>query len=461
VRWGKLGLYKLLDMCNLEYGKFWVSMVVFCKFCKKTHDENELCDYIKEEVRQNPSVVSEAANFVIIAVEDRLATSQDLSKVFNGFEGTNQTARDVHVFKRLNEEPFRKSGVFKTPENARKYLENATEGQRKGLSIKLSGYGQEVDWQRQQNAEILSIHEKNNLLTGNYPGVDGETVNRITGETISRTTIKAAQIEGSINRNVQDIIKALKNRTLNPNDKVDGVKGIKEALYAKFDEEIAIAKKMENNENLAIFHKAKELLKIEERSTPEKVKESVKRLEEKIATGQATNVITPKQITRHVAQGAVIGAAVGLTISSITSYIRYRKGELSIQEAFTEVGEDTVKSTLIGGAMGGITLFLPGGAVGFIAGYAIGVYLNASLTNILDEVFGKGFYRELLIANGYIMGTIANLGKTLQQIKTDRVMSQSVFESIQQESEYTKKLLSDLDKKQKIIKKKREEINEW
>jgi hypothetical protein len=429
-------------------------MVVFCKYCKKTHDENMLCDNIKKELLQNPSLLSEAADFVSIAGQYRLVTSQDLSKIVQGFEGTHQTARDIQVFKRLNEEAFNRAGYFNTPESAKQYLKNATESQLKGLRNKLSGSGQEVDWLRQQQAKIRSILEKNNLLTKNAPGVDGVTVNRITGETISRTTIKAAQSKGGINTNVQDVIEALKKGRLSPNDTVVGVEGIKEALLTKLDKEIAYAQKMGNSEHLAILQEAKKHLKINELGTPEKVKEYVKRLEEKIRAGQATTVITAEEITRHVAQGAVIGAAVGLTISSITSFIRYKKGELSVQEAFTEVGENTVKSTLIGGIMGGVTLFLPGGAVGFIAGFAIGIYLDASLTNILDEIFGKGFYREILMAEGYIMGTSINLKESLQQFKKERGRAQEIRNSIEQKSEYTKKLFDAFDKKQ-------EEINEW
>ena len=121
-----------------------------------------------------------------------------------------------------------------------------------------------------------------------------------------------------------------------------------------------------------------------------------------------------------MAQGAIIGATISLTISSISSYIRYKNGEITLQQAITDTAEDTTKGTIIGAGMAGITLFLPAGAVGFCAGLAIGIYVNATLTNILDEVFGKGAYREIFIANGYIMGTSMNLSEALQQFKRDR-----------------------------------------
>jgi len=133
--------------------------------------------------------------------------------------------------------------------------------------------------------------------------------------------------------------------------------------------------------------------------------------------------------------------------------VRLVKGEISLKEAFTEIGEDTVKSAITGGAMGGITLFLPVGAIGFISGFSIGVYLNSTLTNILDEIFGKGFYRELLLAEGNIVVTGVNLKYALEQIKYD-IGIQTVIESEQYKSEYENRIFCDFDKKM-------EEINGW
>jgi hypothetical protein len=104
--------------------------------------------------------------------------------------------------------------------------------------------------------------------------------------------------------------------------------------------------------------------------------------------------------------------------------------------------------------MGGITLFLPVGAIGFISSFGIGIYLDATLTNILDEIFGKGFFRELLIAEGNIMVTSYNLKEALEQIKHDFFLTDAIIESIQYKMDYSRKLIIDLEKKQ-------EEFNEW
>jgi hypothetical protein len=429
----------------------------FCKYCKKTHDENELCEYLKTELCNNPGLLSQAVDFTCIAGQYRLTTSQDIANItqkinqvlgtnLTEIEGSHQVTRDIQVFKRLNEEAYRRLGIFQTPETAKRYLENATPKQLENLSAKLSGSGQEVDWLREQQGK-LRLLEKNVLLNGNAPGVDGETVNRLTGDTISRTTIKAAQGSGGLNTNVQGIIKALKNGTLDPHDTVSGVRGIKEALLNKLDKEIEYALKVGDTELAQKLIEAKNNLIIKELNTTSSVQKSVNRLKNKISKGEACTVITANHIWKQAAQGAIIGVAIGLTVSSITSYLRHRKGEITREEAFIEIGEGTVKSTLSGGAMAGITLFLPAGPAGFLAGMAIGVYLNAALTNVLDEIYGKGAYREILMADKYIVGTSKSVVDALQTFKLDRETAQASIARIENKSQYTKELLREFDNK--------------
>jgi aspartate-semialdehyde dehydrogenase len=74
-------------------------------------------------------------------------------------------------------------------------------------------------------------------------------------------------------------------------------------------------------------------------------------------------------------------------------------------------------NTKRGAAMGGITLFLPGGPIGFIAGMAIGIYIGEVCGNVLDEVFGKGAYEQILHACGYVAGTAKNLGDMLEKYR--------------------------------------------
>ena len=65
--------------------------------------------------------------------------------------------------------------------------------------------------------------------------------------------------------------------------------------------------------------------------------------------------------------------------------------------------------------MGVVMLFVPAGPIGWVAGIAIGIYIDSITTNILDEIFGKGAYVSILNASGYVMGTAVNIETMLRQ----------------------------------------------
>jgi hypothetical protein len=398
--------------------------------CKATHDSRELCPFIKVQLKKNPELLSEATNFANVAGQYHLVTSQSLDSVAQKvneiigsnlrIEGTQQFVRDIQVFNRLNTEAYKNIGVFRSPEAAKVYLENATKGQLNGLKAKIVGSAQEVDWLREKQGELRSIVERSSLFNNNAPGVDGEIINRFTDEKITRVTIKSASTIRGIKTGSDGIIKALEKGTLKPDDTAYVTKGMKSRLLNDLEQRIQNAK-LEGNDVLAdTLTKAKENLKIIENESIEKVADGKDRILNKIKDGNANTSITASDALNKAAKGAIIGAAIGLTISGITNYIRYRNGEIAREEAFINIGQEGTKSALIGGAMGTITLFLPAGIIGFVAGFAIGIYLNASLVNTLDEVFGKGAYYEILVASGCVMGTSINLAEAVKVFTEDR-----------------------------------------
>ena len=391
----------------------------YCEKCKKLHTENDLCPKIRAQLKEHPEWISEATNFITVAGEEVLVTSQLLDKAAQGinklagsqlsYEGTQQFARDIQVFKRLNAEPFSRSGVFASPENAKSYFENilkAAENNPQALSSfesKLTGYAQEVDWLRIKQGEISSIFQKSQLLENNAPGIDGVTINRFTGKEISRTTIKASKNPITPNSTgIKDVKEAIEKGTTTEKDIIFGPKGTRAAA-----------------------RKAGLTNPVSEKNTVKQIQESNKRLENKIRNGQATTSPTINQIGSKVAQGAIVGAAVAVTVSGITIYAKYKNGELTREEAFRDIGEDTLKGALIGAAMGAITIFLPTGAIGFVAGMAIGVYLDRVCTNILDEVYGKGAYGAILSSSGHVYGMTYNLAEYYTKIEMNLKATQN------------------------------------
>lgn len=390
----------------------------YCEKCKKIHSDNELCPQIKKQFAQHPEWIKEMADFTTVAGEYALVTGQHLDKVANGinklsgsswtYEGTHQVARDIQVFKRLNAEPFSKSGIFSSPETAKTYLESVQKeaanhpGALTSFKNKLAGYGQEVDWLMAKKSELSSIWEKSSLLENNAPGIDGVTINRFSGKQLSQTTIKASRKPLTANSTgITDIKEAISKGTATPRDIIFGPKGTGTAAR-----------------NAGLTNP------VIEKNTVEQTQQSVDRLSKKILSKQAVTAPTTTIIGQQALKGTIVGAAVGITVSTITSYIRYKNGELSIKEAFSEVAEGTLSGALVGSAMGVITIFLPGGPIGFVAGMAISIYISTACQNILDEIFGKGAFGAILNSSGYVYGMTMNLADYYQKINENQKLAQ-------------------------------------
>lgn len=400
-------------------------MVRYCEKCRDFHELNDMCPKYKEQLKKHPEWLAEAADFANVAAQERLVSTQALdsvcrtvNKISNSnlsFEGTKQAARDIQVFAKLNSDSFRNSGQFANAQTAKETLERGSEGFQRYLKGRLNGTGQEIDWLRAQQGKFSSILKKSALPDGNTVGYDGETVNRFTGKVIERTSIKAAEGSSGLYTNAKDVVEALEKGTLNPKDAVTGVEGTKDAVAKALEKRISEATASGDTNLANRLKQAKDSLKINEMGTMDSTKKSTERLLEKIKGGKANVNITPDLVASKAAQGAVIGAAISLTISSITNFIRYKNGETTRAEAFRDIGEDSVKGLITGAAMGAITLFLPGGAIGFVAGMAIGMYISEVAGNVLDEVFGKGAYEQILHACGYVAGTAKNVASMMEE----------------------------------------------
>lgn len=383
----------------------------YCENCKTFHEDNELCPKIKIDLKNHPEWIDEAAKFTTVAGEESLVTSQALNSTAEGinnlfgtklsYEGTQQFGRDIQVFKRLNEEPFSKLGVFASPETAKAYVENVVEVAKDNpraltsFESKITGYSQEVDWLRMKQGQISSLWERSNLLSNNAAGIDGVTVSKFNGKTISRTTVKA-----SINpmtkssTGIQDVKKAIEKGTASEKDIIFGPEGTEQAA-----------------------RKAGLTNPVQGKNTVEQIRKSNKNFEDKIIKRQATVSPTMQQVGEKAAQGMIVGAAVSLTISAITTYVKYKNGELTLEEAFRDVSEEGLKGAAVGGALGAITIFLPEGVIGFVGGMAVGIYIDTTCSNILDEIYGKGAFGEILSASGYVYGMTYNLAEYYQMIE--------------------------------------------
>lgn len=405
-------------------------MVQYCTRCKVIHNNNEICPHYVKQIKENPSLLAEAANFTVVAGQYHLVTSQTLDTLAQSvnklagtnlaYEGTHQFTRDIQVFRQLNVDSFSRSGHFANAKSAQSYFLNGTENQQQNVLRKLNGTAQEIDWLRWKKGKLSSLVEKSKLLgeeTSNAPGIDGTSVNRFVKKRIEKVTIKASVSDKGLGTNIKGVLKALEKGTLDPKDTLVGIEGSSEALAKALDHNIKKALDAGNTEYAKRLQKAKEYMKVKELNNYDRVSRSTARLENKIKSGQAAVQVTANDVAKKACQGAIVGAAVSLTISSISNYMKYKNGEITEEEAFVSIGKETIKGGVVGGAMGALTLFLPGGALGFAAGMAIGIYLNATATNVLDEIFGEGAYGQILDASGYVCGMTVNLESALGKIE--------------------------------------------
>ena len=443
-------------------------MIKYCENCKGFHDENELCPKYKEQLKKHPEWIKEATEFTIAAGSTALIQTQALesiSQVVNkvagtnlSYEGTNQAIRDIQVFAKLNSDSFSKSGYFNNAETAKQVYESSSEGFKRYLRGRLNGTGQEIDWLRYRQQSLDQIVNKASLPDGNTVGYDGVVHNRFTGKVVEKVTVKAAEGSSGIHTNAKDIIEAITKGNLETDATAFVVEGTPEEFYKQINKLIEEAVQKKDVDLVNKLTAAKENINFIENGTTNEVEESTKRLVKKIKKGQAHTTVTADAVLKKTAQGAIIGAAVSLTISGITNFIKYKNGEISADVAFRVAGEDTAKGAIVGGAMAGITMFLPGGPIGFVAGVAISIYIGETVGNLLDEVFGKGFYEQLLNAEGYICGIAKNMGELLKEFagnvkNTERFNQNSrqnvkdIFsnrQKISAKAEKTKKLLGDL-----------------
>ncbi len=405
----------------------------YCERCKEVHETTELCNDFKKQLQNDPSLINEAMNFTNLAAQHQLISTQvldevamSINKIANTsltFEGSKQCARDIQVFQQLNVDAFKNSGVFNEPKLAQRYVQSGGTSIENNLKRKLTGTAQEVDWLRNRKGSLTRIFEKAKLVgeeTANAPGIDGMVKNRITG-TESGVSVKNSISNKGLGTNVRDVLKAIDKGTINPDDIIVGTDGTKNSVEKMLNKNIDKAVKEGNQELLEKLKIAKDKMKVQEIGNFEEAKNSTERLTNKVKSGEAYSRINSKMVAKQMRNGGVIGAAVSFSTASISNYLKYKNGEITREKAFSEIGQETCSGAIIGSAMGGLSLFFPPGAIGFAAGIAVGMYVSKTTQNVMNEVFGKGAFEQILHSSGYIYGTTMNLKTLLNEIEINEI----------------------------------------
>lgn len=422
-------------------------MVCYCQYCGELHAEDALCEPYKSDLQAHPEKLVGVTEFAVTAAENVLTRSQTLDRAAQivnrhfgtsfSFEGASQLARDVQVFQKLNEDAFAKCGAFANAQSAKVWLDAHPLGI--CLKKRLIGAAQEVDWQRMESGRHLLT--KPMLLNGNYPGIDGVMIDRLTCEVSERVTVKAAATAGGISTNVRGVIESLQKGRLSPEDTLFGTEGTKKELLKQLQK---LIDNPDYSGDKTLLETAKKM-KVIESGTNEDVVGSMRRLYDKVENMEANPYVTIEQAGKMMGKGAVIGAAIELSVSSVKNYLAYRNGKISVDHAITEVGEDAVKGALGGATTAGIGIFLPTGPIGWVAGVAIMMVVRPALQNTLDEVFGKGAYREILNAAGYTAATAGNTAELLGVIAENAAQYSGNRRQIKRNMTATQKTIQHID----------------
>lgn len=119
--------------------------------------------------------------------------------------------------------------------------------------------------------------------------------------------------------------------------------------------------------------------------------------------------LTARGVLGEVGKGAVIGAVVSITASTIGHFAAYQRGELTDEQFRAAVLKDGTKGALKGAIFGGVNVSVQAAAVVLGVGaplvLPVMVAFGVALDQIVDPAFGDGAYRDVLESLGYAAET--------------------------------------------------------
>lgn len=324
---------------------------------------NLLKDLSKKDIESLFQLTGVAATYEIVT-----------NGIPNVYEGTHQFVRDIEVAK-LMQDKF-PNMPYDSAEGFRNWLQERLQGSASSQANALSriqGDAGEVDFVMDMQGRLRNLFYKtdfvrdaNGHVANNVPGIDVQEINRFTGNVVNEFQVKSLRSMESIDQTLKGFVN---NTDYSPSTTLVGPKEL-------IDE--AKARGLPNPTRVM--------------GTVESNAESADALKDKIQSSNMAPSLTPQAVLGKVASGACIGAAVSIGISAIMHFSAYRKGKITFQQFMSRLGKDGAKGAITGGALAGLSLFIPGGLIGMGVGFVVG----ATLRRALDDAFGEGIYAEVL-----------------------------------------------------------------
>lgn len=302
------------------------------------------------------------------------------------FEGTAQYAGDISVFRRLNEEFLKTTGTFASAENAQAYAreigaESFTDLPQH-LQNKVQGAIGEVQHLTQRQESLR--YWFNSLTEGNAKMIDGTSFDLLQMKTQAFQTKASLSLDdpGRVAREFSEHV------VENPAVHLNGRDFLSRDIVFGANKEVLDSYAGHTMTN-----------PIEQVGTASDIRETAERLVDKMQAGDAFSSLLVAETLTKIGQGAAIGAAISVGISSYLTYRKYKAGEVSFDEAYRIVGKEGLKGAVVGGTLAGLSLIVPGGIIGLGVGLAVGM----SMRRIIDVGFGEGSYKAILNAEGTVL----------------------------------------------------------
>lgn len=354
-------------------------------FCQRCRDFHDVMSGIG--IKHLPHNLSkrDVANFI------NAATTIPTYEVVTGgipgvFEGTDAFVREIKIAQTLQEK-FPNMDAYKSAEGLRDWLaerlQMSNSAGANALSRIQGDAAGEVDFIREMQGNIRSLFTRTDFprnedgrIVSNNPGIDAVEINRFTGDIVNEYQIKTLRSADSIDQTLEDF---LNNDAYKPTTVLVGPQELIDRAH-----------------ELGIPNPTKVMGTLQDNL------QSAQELSDKILSGQLAVGMTPGAVAGEMIGGAGIGAAISVTVSSLVTYLQYKSGNITFDEMKLKLAKDGVKGAITGGALAGLSLFIPGGLIGAGIGYTVGI----TLRRLLDEAYGDGMFAEVMKLTGAVHANV-------------------------------------------------------
>ncbi|ALS25845.1 hypothetical protein IJ21_04130 [Paenibacillus sp. 32O-W] len=344
-------------------------------FCNKCRTDHEITSNIG--IRHLHHTLSEKDVAYFINISTTIPTYEVISNGIPGvFEGTDAFVREVTIAQTLQQK-FPNVDAFKTVEGLKEWLAEQLQGSNNAAANALSRIqgdaAGEVDFIREMQGNLRSLFTKidfprnaDGRIVSNNPGIDAIEINRLTGDVVREYQVKTLRSADSINETLKDF---LNNDHYKPTTVLVGPQELIDRAH-----------------EMGVPNPTKVMGTLQDNM------DSAHELSNKIMHGQLAVGMTPVSVAGEMLSGVAIGVVVSVTVSGLITYMQYKSEKITYDQMKTKIAKDGLKGAITGGALAGLSLFIPGGIIGVGVGFVVGT----TLRRLLDEAYGDGMFGGVL-----------------------------------------------------------------